>query len=100
MKLIFKFAHCPVSHPFEDKIKELFKKLDRHFHHIVSIRLTMDVENGHAKMKAVVHLPKKIMIVVESESDDMYKTAHQIVDIIDRKVCQRKSRMQEHREAS
>ncbi len=98
MKLIFKFAHSDVSHPFENHVRKLFTRLDKHFHNIVSIRVTMDVDHGMSKIKAVVHLPKKVMIVVESASDNMYKTANQIVDIIDRRVCQRKMRMHEYRE--
>lgn len=73
-----------------------FQKLEKHFSHMTSIHVTLEVEKvNHREQhtaKALINLPRG-NIVAEETSDDMYASIDVLIDKLDKQLIKHKEKM-------
>ncbi len=77
--------------------EEKFDKLERHFDHIKTVNVILDVEKLRQIAEATV-MVNKGELHASSESEDMYAAIDLLIDKLDRQLIKHKEKMQDHRD--
>ena len=87
--------HLDITPAIRNFVNEKFKRLERHFDHVISIDVILRVENHHKQADGKVNAAGKSIFAQES-SEDMYAAIDGLVDKLDRQVRRHKDRIRGH----
>jgi putative sigma-54 modulation protein len=104
MNLTISGHHLEVTPSLREYVLTKLDRVTRHFDQVVDVNVLLTVEKLKEKerrQKAEVTLHTKGKdIFVESAHEDLYAAIDQLMDKLDRKVCQHKDRLQDHHHQS
>ena len=71
------------------------QRISRHFDHVISINVVLNVEKHAKEAEATLHAAGKSLFANASD-DDMYAAIDNLVDKLDKQVRRYKDRLQDH----
>lgn len=75
-------------------VHEKFKKLDKHFNHIMRTHVILSVDKKFQHMaKATMHLAGSKEIVAECTSKDLYASIDMLIDKLDEQILKYKEKL-------
>lgn len=83
--------HLEVTESIRAYVNEKFDKLERHFEHITSIHVILEIEKSRQIAEATIHL-KGCEVFADAESDDLYAAIDMLVDKLDRQILKHKEK--------
>ncbi|KTC82440.1 ribosome hibernation promoting factor [Legionella cherrii] len=87
--------HIDVTPALRAYTEEKFDKLERHFDHITSINVVLNVEKLRQIAEATVHVTKG-ELHASSESDDLYAAIDNLIDKLERQLSKHKEKILNH----
>ncbi|CAM2742078.1 ribosome-associated, sigma 54 modulation protein [Legionella steigerwaltii] len=87
--------HIDVTPALRAFTEEKFDKLERHFDHIKSINVVLNVEKLRQIAEATVHVTKG-ELHASSESEDLYAAIDTLIDKLERQLSKHKEKNQHH----
>lgn len=76
-------------------VNDKFKRLERHFSHIMDIHVTLSVDKKfQQKAKALIHLAGGGDVIADCTSIDMYASIDMLVDKVDKQIKKHKEKLQ------
>ncbi|MCW8398791.1 ribosome hibernation promoting factor [Legionella sp. PATHC038] len=87
--------HIDVTPALRAYTEEKFDKLERHFDHITSINVVLNVEKLRQIAEATVHVTKG-ELHASSESDDLYVAIDNLIDKLERQLSKHKEKILHH----
>ena len=96
MDIIITGRHFDVTPALRQYAEGKLTRLERHFDGITGINLIFAIEKLNQIAEATVVLAGN-KIHATSESEDMYTTLDNLVDILDRKIIKHKEKLKTHR---
>ena len=91
--------HIEVTPPLRDYVNDKFKRIYRHFDHVISTSVVLKVERHEHEAEATIHAPKRSLFATHS-ADDMYAAIDGLVDKLDRQVRRYKDKLTDHKGAT
>lgn len=89
--------HFDITQPLRQYVHEKMRKLDRHFDHILDIRVILAVaEKDKQCAEAIVNVPGT-EFVAKAEDYDMYSAIDLLEDKLDAQVRKHKQKLKGHR---
>ncbi|KTD68724.1 MULTISPECIES: ribosome hibernation promoting factor [Legionella] len=87
--------HIDVTPALRAFTEEKFDKLERHFDHITSINVVLNVEKLRQIAEATVHVTKG-ELHASAESEDLYTAIDTLIDKLERQLSKHKEKNQHH----
>ncbi|MCW8408420.1 ribosome hibernation promoting factor [Legionella sp. PATHC035] len=87
--------HIDVTPALRAFTEEKFDKLERHFDHITSINVVLNVEKLRQIAEATVHVTKG-ELHASAESDDLYAAIDNLIDKLERQLSKHKEKILNH----
>lgn len=87
--------HIDVTPALRAFTEEKFDKLERHFDHITSINVVLNVEKLRQIAEATVHVAKG-ELHASAESEDLYTAIDTLIDKLERQLSKHKEKNQHH----
>jgi len=87
--------HIDVTPALRAFTEEKFDKLERHFDHIRSIKVGLNVEKLRQIAEATVHVTKG-ELHAGAESEDLYTAIDTLIDKLERQLSKHKEKNQHH----
>ena len=87
--------HIDVTPALRAFTEEKFDKLERHFDHITSINVVLNVEKLRQIAEATVHVIKG-ELHASAESEDLYTAIDTLIDKLERQLSKHKEKNQHH----
>jgi putative sigma-54 modulation protein len=84
--------HLDVTESIRAYTLEKFEKIERHFEHITSIHVILELEKNVQKAEATVHI-KGGELFADACSDDLYAAIDALVDKLDRQILKHKEKV-------
>lgn len=84
--------HVEITDAIRQHVLDKFQKLERHFEHITSIQVILEVEKNRQTAEATVHI-KGGELFADATSDDLYAAIDAIVDKLDRQILKHKEKV-------
>ena len=78
MRIDVDFVNIQKSVSLRKELYEMFKDLDKHFEHIISVRVTVLREAGKPRLKVQLHLPQSRYLTFVGRDSDLTQSAHDI----------------------
>lgn len=91
--------HVEVTPPLRSYVTSKMKRLSRHFDHVISVNVVLNVERRLHAAEATVHAAGRSLFATQS-SDDMYAAIDGLVDKLDRQVRRYKDKLTDHQGAT
>ena len=88
--------HVEVSPALRAYVSEKMKRISRHFDHVISINVILNVEKHKNAAEATLHAAGKSLFAIASEND-MYAAIDGLVDKLDKQVRRYKDRLSNHK---
>ena len=85
--------HVDVTPALREYVDTKFDRLERHFDHINSVEVTLNVEKLVQKAEATIHVSGADLFAT-SDSADMYAAIDLLVDKLDRQLIKHKEKLQ------
>jgi len=100
MNLTISGHHLEVTPALSDYVKAKLERVIRHFDQVVDVKVLLTVDNQKEKDKrqkaeCTIHV-KGNDLFAQSAHADLYAAIDELMDKLDRKVVQHKSRLQDH----
>ena len=83
--------HIDVTEAMRQYVLEKFDKIERHFEHITSIHVILEVEKNRQTAEAKVHI-KGGELFADAVSEDLYAAIDALVDKLDRQILKHKEK--------
>ena len=87
--------HIDVTPALRAFTEEKFDKLERHFDHVTSINVVLNVEKLRQIAEATVHVTKG-ELHASAESEDLYTAIDTLIDKLERQLSKHKEKNQHH----
>ncbi|NND44784.1 MAG: ribosome-associated translation inhibitor RaiA [Xanthomonadales bacterium] len=87
--------HVEVSPPLRAYVTEKMQRLSRHFDHVISVNVILNVEKLEHLAEATVNAGGRTLFANDS-AHDMYAAIDGMADKIDRQVRRLKARLRDH----
>lgn len=87
--------HVDVSPPLRAYVTEKMQRLSRHFDHVISVNVILNVEKLEHLAEATVNAGGRTLFANDS-AHDMYAAIDGMADKIDRQVRRLKARLRDH----
>ncbi len=87
--------HIELTSSLRDYVNSKFAKLERHFDHINTVYVVLNVEKLKHKAESTVHVNGS-EIFASSENHDMYAAIDALVDKLDRQILKYKGKITQH----
>jgi putative sigma-54 modulation protein len=87
--------HVEVTPPLRAYVNEKLLRISRHFDHVISINVVLNVEKHRNDAEATLHAAGKSLFANASDVD-MYAAIDALVDKLDKQVKRYKDRLQDH----
>lgn len=84
--------HLDVTDSIRAYTLEKFDKLERHFEHITSIHVILELEKNRQIAEATIHI-KGGELFADAESEDLYAAIDALVDKLDRQILKHKEKV-------
>jgi putative sigma-54 modulation protein len=95
MKLQLTGRHVEVTPAIREFVEKKFSKLEKHFDHITSIQVIIDVEKSEHKAEATVLVPGKDLFA-HAKSENLYTAIDLLMDKIDAQLLKYKAKLKDH----
>lgn len=87
--------HVDVTPPLRAYVTEKLQRLSRHFDHVISVNVILNVEKQEQMAEATVNAAGRTLFANDS-SRDMYAAIDGLADKLDRQVRRLKGRLRDH----
>lgn len=87
--------HMEVTDALKNHVLEKMQRIERHFDHISSSNVVLQVEKTRHQAEATIHT-KGSTLHANAESDNMYAAIDLLADKLDSQVRKRKQKVQDH----
>lgn len=87
--------HVEVTPALRAYVTEKLQRISRHFDHVISINVILNVEKHANEAEATVHAAGKSLFA-NASNDDMYAAIDSLIDKLDRQVRRYKDRLTDH----
>lgn len=87
--------HVEVTTALRDYVTEKMQRLSRHFDHLISINVILNVEKHQNEAEATLHAAGKSLFANASDAD-MYAAIDSLSDKLDKQVRRYKDRLRNH----
>ena len=84
--------HLLITPSMRNYVAAKMTRINRHFNHIIDVKMILSVEKLRQKIEANVHLSGKD-IFVQSADADMYAAIDLLVDKLDRQIVKHKEKI-------
>ena len=91
--------HIEVTKTLKKYILEKMQRIERHFDHISSSSVVLQVEKSRHQAEATIHTKGSTMHA-NAESSNMYAAIDMLADRLDSQVRKRKEKTQDHHQAT
>lgn len=91
--------HVDVTPPLRKYVTEKLQRVSRHFDHVISANVVLNVERRNHQAEATVQAPGRSLFANHT-ADDMYAAIDGMVDKIDRRVRRYKEKLTDHKGAT
>ena len=88
--------HVELTTAMQEYIQSKMTRIERHFEHVVDVRVVLGVEKQRHKVEATIHVTGH-NIHAGSEHEDMYAAIDLLLDKLDRQIKKYKEKMTNHR---
>lgn len=95
MNLNISGHHVEVTLPLRTYVKDKFKRVERHFDHLISAEVILSVEKTRQKAEATVHASGTNMHA-EAINGDMYAAIDLLMDKLDQQTRKHKEKTRSH----
>lgn len=83
--------HIEITEAMRAYVLEKFEKLERHFEHITSIHVILEVEKNRQTAEATIHI-KGGELFANATSEDLYAAIDMLIDKLDRQILKHKEK--------
>lgn len=83
--------HIEVTEAMRAYVLDKFEKLERHFEHITSIHVILEVEKNRQTAEATIHI-KGGELFADATSEDLYAAIDMLIDKLDRQILKHKEK--------
>ena len=90
--------HLDITTPLRDFVNEKFKRLERHFDHVIHSHVVLTIEKNRHQAEGSL-LVSGNHIFANAIADDMYAAIDQLVDKLDRQTVKHKEKIKNHHNA-
>lgn len=87
--------HVEVTPALRAYVNEKLSRISRHFDHVISINVVLNVEKHRNDAEATLHAAGKSLFANASDAD-MYAAIDALIDKLDKQVKRYKDRLQDH----
>ncbi len=87
--------HVELTAALQDYIKNKLQRIERHFDHVVDVRIVLSVEKQRQKAEATIHVARNTLHA-DCEHEDMYAAIDLMFDKLDRQVRRHKEKITDH----
>jgi putative sigma-54 modulation protein len=87
--------HVDVSPALRDYVNDKMQRISRHFDHVISINVVLNVERHIQAAEATVHAAGRSLFATQ-KAEDMYAAIDGLTDKLDRQVRRYKDRLTDH----
>lgn len=91
MQISISGHHIDVTEAMRAYVLEKFEKLERHFEHITSIHVILEVEKNRQTAEATIHI-KGGELFADATSEDLYAAIDMLIDKLDRQILKHKEK--------
>lgn len=95
MNLSISGHHITVTPSIRSYVEDKLTRINRHFDHVIDIKVILSVAKLQQKVEVTVHLSGKD-IHVQSEDGDLYAAIDRLVDRLDRRILKHKESVRAH----
>jgi len=83
--------HIEITEAMRAYVLEKFEKLERHFEHITSIHVILEVEKNRQTAEATIHV-KGGELFADATKEDLYAAIDMLIDKLDRQILKHKEK--------
>ncbi len=87
--------HLDLTPAIRNFVNEKFKRLERHFDHVINTHVVLSVEKVRHKAEASM-LVSQNKIFANATADDMYVAIDDLIDKLDRQIVKHKEKLKDH----
>ena len=90
--------HVDVTPSLRDYVMEKLQRLERHFDHVISVNVILNVEKLEQQAEGQVNAAGRTLFATHTDRD-MYAAIDGLADKLDRQVRDHKERLTDHHQA-
>ncbi len=87
--------HVDVTSALRTYVSNKMKRIERHFDHMINIRVVLGVEKERQRAEATVQV-SGARLFADAEHDDMYAAIDVLCDKLDRQIKKHKEKVTDH----
>jgi|TARA_B110000240_G_C13267695_1_gene354436 putative sigma-54 modulation protein len=87
--------HLDITPAIRNFVNEKFKRLERHFDHVINTHVVLSVEKVRHQAEASM-LVSQNKIFANATADDMYVAIDDLIDKLDRQIVKHKEKIKDH----
>ena len=87
--------HLDITPAIRNFVNEKFKRLERHFDHVINTHVVLTVEKTRHEAEASM-LVSRNKIFANATADDMYAAIDHLIDKLDRQIVKHKEKIKDH----
>lgn len=95
MQLSLTGQHLDLTDSLKSYVDTKFKRLSRHFDHVLDTHVILSVEKLSQKAEATIHVSGKNLFAVATH-EDMYAAIDALTDKLDRQILKHKEKTKSH----
>ena len=87
--------HVDITPAIRNFVNEKFKRLERHFDHVINTHVVLTVEKTRHAAEASMLISRN-KIFANATADDMYVAIDHLIDKLDRQIVKHKEKIKDH----
>ena len=87
--------HLTITPAIRNFVNEKFKRLERHFDHVINTHVVLSVEKVRHQAEASL-LVSRNKIFANATADDMYVAIDDLINKLDRQIVKHKEKIKDH----
>ena len=87
--------HLDITPAIRNFVNEKFKRLERHFDHVINTHVVLTVEKVRHQAEASM-LVSRNKIFANATADDMYVAIDELINKLDRQIVKHKEKTKDH----
>jgi putative sigma-54 modulation protein len=88
--------HVSITEALRNYVAEKMSRLERHFDHVSSVHVVLEVEKERHIAEATLHVAGRKDVHANCVHDDMYAAIDMLVDKLDRQILRHKEKLTDH----
>lgn len=88
--------HVSITEALRNYVAEKMNRLERHFDHVTSTHVVLEVEKERHIAEATIQVPGKKDVHAKTVHEDMYAAIDMLVDKLDRQILRHKEKLTDH----